>query len=83
VKLSYDPELLRDEPQFQFSNRIHVEFAHLYHWHPMAPEAITLGNNTYTLEQMSFSTKTVAKHGFASFVQAIATQPAGAVSFPF
>jgi prostaglandin-endoperoxide synthase 2 len=83
VKLSYDPELLRDEPQFQFSNRIHVEFAHLYHWHPMAPEAITLGNNTYTLEQMSFSTKTVAKHGFASFVQAIATQPAGAVSFLF
>ena len=80
VKLSYDPELLRDEPQFQFSNRIHVEFAHLYHWHPMAPDSITLDNTSYTLEQMSFSTQTIAKHGLASFVQAIATQPAGAVS---
>jgi prostaglandin-endoperoxide synthase 2 len=80
VKLTYDPELLRDQPQFQFSNRIHVEFAHLYHWHPMAPDSITLDNTSYTLEQMSFSTQTIAKHGLASFVQAIATQPAGAVS---
>lgn len=80
IKLSYDPELLRDQPQFQFSNRIHLEFAHLYHWHPMAPDAITVSNQTYTLEQMSFSTKAVSKHGLGSFVEAIATQPAGAVS---
>ncbi|KAI9553283.1 putative cyclooxygese [Daphnia sinensis] len=80
IKLTYDPELLRDQPAFQFSNRIHVEFAHLYHWHPMAPDAITVDNSTYTLEQMSFSTKAVTKHGLASFVEAIATQPAGALS---
>ena len=81
VKLTYDPEILRESPgSFQFSNRIHVEFNHLYHWHSMAPDALTVANVTYTLEQMHFSTKPVMEHGLSAFVDAIATQPAGAVS---
>lgn len=83
IRLTYDPELLRDQAQFQFSNRIHVEFNHLYHWHPMAPDAITLGNNTYPIDRMSFSTRTIAEHGLDAFIEAMANQPAGAVSVPF
>jgi len=79
IRLTYDPELLRDQ-QFQFSNRIHLEFNHLYHWHPMAPDALQLGNSSYSVERMSFSTRTVAEHGLDAFVEAMVTQPAGAVS---
>ena len=80
VKLTYEPELLRDQ-HFQYSNRIHIEFAHLYHWHPLMPDNLTLNNNTYTMKQLSFKTKPVLEHGFASFVDAMMTQPAGAVSW--
>lgn len=79
VKLKYDPELLRDQ-HFQYSNRIHIEFAHLYHWHPLMPDTLTLNNNTYSMKQLSFKTQPVLEHGFAKFVDAMMTQPAGAVS---
>lgn len=83
IKLTYDPELLRDRQPFQFSNRIHVEFNHLYHWHPMAPDAFQLGNESYPIDRMSFSIRTVMDHGLDAFVQAMASQPAGAVSSLF
>lgn len=46
----------------------------------MAPDALTVANQTYTLEEMSFTTRPVMQHGLGAFVDAIATQPAGAVS---
>lgn len=79
IKLTYDPELLRGQA-FQFSNRIRVEFNHLYHWHPMVPDDLTLNNKTYTIGELSFTVSPVMEHGFATFVKSIATQPAGAVS---
>ena len=82
VKLTYDPDLLRDYPSnFQYSNRIHLEFQQLYHWHPMAPDAIEIENSTYSIQEMTFSLKAVNQHGIEAFVDAIAKQPAGAVSF--
>ena len=81
VKLTYEPELLRDSSHnFQYSNRIHLEFNQLYHWHPMAPDAIEIDNSTYTIQEMSFSLKAVNEHGLEKFVDAISKQPAGAVS---
>lgn len=79
VKLTFDPELLRDQ-NFQFSNRIHIEFNHLYHWHPLMPDQLTLDNTTYTMPEMTFSTRAINEHGFAKFVDAISTQPAGALN---
>ena len=79
VKLTYDPELLRDQ-QVQVSHRIHIEVSHLYHWHPLMPDTMTLDNSTYSIKEMAFSTRTVAEHGFGTFVDAMSTQPAGAVS---
>ena len=61
VKLTYDPELLRGQ-NFQFSNRIHIEFSHLYHWHPLMPDALRLANRTYSMQQLSFNTKPVMEH---------------------
>ena len=84
LKLVYDPELLRGSTHhFQYSSRVHLEFQQLYHWHPMAPDAIVIDNNTYTILDMAFSIKAVEKHGIEAFVHAMTTQPAGAVSLVF
>ena len=81
IKLDYNPELLRDQ-KFQFYNRIHVEFAHLYHWHSLMPDTMTISNTTYTMEQLLYNNKPVYDHGVTAFVNAMTTTPAGAVSLP-
>ena len=84
LKLVYDPVLMRDSSHnFQYANRIHLEFQQVYHWHFMVPDAIVIDNNTYTIPDLSFSVKAVEKHGIEGFVHAMATQPAGAVSLLF
>ena len=84
LKLVYDPVLMRDSSHnFQYANRIHLEFQQVYHWHFMVPDAIVIDNNTYTMPELAFSVKTVEKHGIEAFVHAMATQPAGAVSLLF
>ena len=78
IRLEYKPQLLRDQ-QFQFQNRIHVEFAHLYHWHPLMPDTMTVRNTTYSMDQLMFNNQVVFDHGLTAFVDAMTTTPAGAV----
>nr|KAF6332070.1 prostaglandin-endoperoxide synthase 1 [Pipistrellus kuhlii] len=42
LKLKFDPELLFSS-QFQYQNRIALEFNHLYHWHPLMPDSFVIG----------------------------------------
>lgn len=78
IKLMFDPTLLRGQ-LFQFYNRIHIEFAHLYHWHPLMPNNMTVAGETYTMEELLYNNKPVMKHGLPAFVDAMINTPAGAV----
>ncbi|XP_077824190.1 prostaglandin G/H synthase 1 isoform X7 [Macaca mulatta] len=42
LQLKFDPELLFGV-QFQYRNRIAMEFNHLYHWHPLMPDSFKIG----------------------------------------
>nr|KAF6434259.1 prostaglandin-endoperoxide synthase 1 [Molossus molossus] len=42
LQLKFDPELLFGV-QFQYQNRIAMEFNHLYHWHPLMPDSFKIG----------------------------------------
>ena len=43
VKINYNPEVVHDTTH-QWDNRIHVEFDHLYHWHPLVPDIIKVSH---------------------------------------
>ena len=79
LRLTYEPHLLAGQ-KFQWYNRIHIEFAHLYHWHPLIPNTMTIANQTYSMEQLLYNNQPVYEHGITAFVDAMVNTPAGAVS---
>lgn len=80
LQLKFDPELLFSS-QFQYQNRIALEFNHLYHWHPLMPDSFTVGSQDYSYEQFLFNTTILVNHGVEALVDAFSRQSAGRVSF--
>ncbi|KAL7647573.1 UNVERIFIED_CONTAM: hypothetical protein RMT77_001173 [Armadillidium vulgare] len=79
LKLTFNPELVHGT-EFQFSNRISAEFDQLYHWHPLVPDGIKIQDKYYTIMDMAFSNQAVFSHGLESFIEAMATNRAGALT---
>lgn len=79
LKLTLEPELVHNE-QFQYSNRIRVEFNHLYHWHPLFPDSMNVSSQQYPLKSMLYKVEPVFKHGITSFVDAMVKERAGALT---
>ncbi|KAB7496601.1 Prostaglandin G/H synthase 2 [Armadillidium nasatum] len=79
LKLTFNPELVHGT-EFQFSNRIYAEFDQLYHWHPFVPDGIKIQDKYYTIMDMAFSNQAVFSHGLESFIEAMATNRAGALT---
>ncbi|XP_078685368.1 prostaglandin G/H synthase 2-like [Branchiostoma floridae x Branchiostoma belcheri] len=76
--LFWDPELLFKD-QFQYQNRIFVEFNHLYHWHPLMPDQFHINGSTYGMKDYLFNTDLVFRHGFGNTVDAMSRQIAGQI----
>lgn len=79
LQLKFDPELLF-RAQFQYRNRIAVEFNHLYHWHPLMPNSFNVGSQEYSYEQFLFNTSMLVDYGVEALVDAFSRQRAGRVS---
>lgn len=80
LQLKFDPELLF-RAQFQYRNRIALEFNHLYHWHPLMPDSFQVGSQEYSYEQFLFNTSMLVDYGVEALVDAFSRQRAGRVSF--
>lgn len=80
LQLKFDPELLF-RAQFQYRNRIAIEFNHLYHWHPLMPNSFQVGSQEYSYEQFLFNTSMLVDYGVEALVDAFSRQRAGRVSF--
>ncbi|XP_059513718.1 prostaglandin G/H synthase 1 isoform X2 [Myotis daubentonii] len=78
LQLKFDPELLFSV-QFQYQNRIALEFNHLYHWHPLMPDSFTVGSQDYSYEQFLFNTSILVDHGVEALVDAFSRQSAGRI----
>lgn len=79
LQLKFDPELLFSS-QFQYRNRIALEFNQLYHWHPLMPDSFKVGAQEYSYEQFLFNTSMLMDYGVEALVDAFSRQIAGRVS---
>uniref|UniRef100_A0A2K6DYU4 Prostaglandin G/H synthase 1 n=1 Tax=Macaca nemestrina TaxID=9545 RepID=A0A2K6DYU4_MACNE len=78
LQLKFDPELLFGV-QFQYRNRIAIEFNHLYHWHPLMPDSFKVGSQEYSYEQFLFNTSMLVDYGVEALVDAFSRQSAGRI----
>ncbi|KAF6327958.1 prostaglandin-endoperoxide synthase 1 [Rhinolophus ferrumequinum] len=78
LQLKFDPELLFSS-QFQYRNRIALEFNQLYHWHPLMPDSFKVGAQEYSYEQFLFNTSMLVDYGVEALVDAFSRQIAGRI----
>ncbi|KAM9743145.1 prostaglandin G/H synthase 1 isoform 2-T2 [Menidia menidia] len=78
LKLKFDPSLLFDV-RFQYSNRISLEFCHLYHWHPLMPDSFLIDGDEIPYSQFLYNTSLLIDYGIEKLVDAFSRQPAGQI----
>nr|XP_008122862.1 PREDICTED: prostaglandin G/H synthase 1 [Anolis carolinensis] len=78
LQLKFDPELLFGA-QFQYHNRIAVEFNQLYHWHPLMPDTFRVQGQEYSYEQFIYNTSMLTDYGVGALVEAFSKQRAGQI----
>lgn len=78
MKLKFDPTLLFSE-RFQYSNRIALEFAHLYHWHPLMPDSFHIDGEEIPYSQFFYNTSLLTHYGVEKLVDAFSRQRAGQI----
>lgn len=78
LKLKFDPTLLF-KSQFQYANRISLEFSQLYHWHPLMPDSFLIDGDELSYPQFLFNTSVLTYYGVEKLVDAFSRQVAGQV----
>ncbi|KAM9808154.1 prostaglandin G/H synthase 1-like [Neosynchiropus ocellatus] len=78
LKLKFDPSLLF-KSRFQYSNRIALEFSHLYHWHPLMPDSFHIDGDQIPLSAFYYNTSLLLHYGVEKLVEAFSRQPAGQI----
>uniref|UniRef100_A0A8D3DP58 Prostaglandin G/H synthase 1 n=1 Tax=Scophthalmus maximus TaxID=52904 RepID=A0A8D3DP58_SCOMX len=78
LQLKFDPTLLFNS-QFQYSNRIALEFSQLYHWHPLMPDSFFIDGDELSYPQFLFNTSVLTHYGIEKLVDAFARQVAGQI----
>ncbi|XP_064616364.1 prostaglandin G/H synthase 2-like [Liolophura sinensis] len=79
-QLLFKPDLLFGE-EFQYQNRIAVEFNHLYHWHPLMPDRFNVSGKTYQMKDFMYHSGLVVEHGTHSFTDSLSRQIAGQMTY--
>ena len=78
LQLKFDPTLLFNS-QFQYGNRIALEFSQLYHWHPLMPDTFYINGDELSYTQFLFNTSVLTRYGVDKLVEAFSRQAAGQV----
>ncbi|XP_075435442.1 prostaglandin G/H synthase 1 [Ascaphus truei] len=78
LKLKFDPELLFGV-QFQYRNRIAVEFNQLYHWHSLMPDKFNIMEHEYSYSNFVYNTSVLLDHGVEALVESFSKQIAGKI----
>lgn len=81
LNLKFDPVMLFNT-QFQYGNRISLEFSQLYHWHPLIPDSFLIDGDEVSYEQFIYNTSFLMHYGMDKVVEAFSRQPAGQVMPP-
>uniref|UniRef100_UPI0037E79143 prostaglandin G/H synthase 1 n=1 Tax=Semicossyphus pulcher TaxID=241346 RepID=UPI0037E79143 len=78
LSMKFDPTLLFNT-RFQYSNRIALEFCHLYHWHPLMPDSFLIDGEEIPYSQFIYNTSLLMHYGVEKLVDAFSRQPAGQI----
>eukprot|EP00064_Thunnus_orientalis_P014976 superscaffoldBa00002695_g15024 len=78
LQLKFDPTLLFNS-QFQYGNRIALEFSQLYHWHPLMPDSFLINGDEVSYTQFLFNTSVLTHYGVDTLVDAFSRQVAGQI----
>ncbi|XP_074495163.1 prostaglandin G/H synthase 1-like isoform X2 [Sebastes fasciatus] len=78
LSLKFDPTMLFEE-RFQYSNRIALEFSHLYHWHSLMPDSFLIDGDEIPYSQFLYNTSLFLHYGVEKLVDAFSRQPAGQI----
>ncbi|NXK51358.1 PGH1 synthase, partial [Chauna torquata] len=78
LSLKFDPELLFGR-QFQYRNRIALEFNQLYHWHGLMPDSFVIQGEKYSYEQFLYNTSMLLDYGVEALVESFTKQTAGRI----
>lgn len=77
-KLKFDPTLMFGST-FQYGNRIALEFAQLYHWHPLMPDSFFIDGDEIQYPQFLFNASVLLNHGVDKLIHAFTRQHAGQI----
>ncbi|XP_039274782.2 prostaglandin G/H synthase 2-like [Styela clava] len=77
LQLTYEPNLLHETPMPWSSNRIHVEFNTVYHWHNMMPDYFKIGDKNYSIVETYYNMDPLLDHGMNVFTTSLSNQLAG------
>ena len=80
LKLIYKPDLLFGDG-YDYDNRIHLEFNHMYHWHPFSPDEYNISGTIYPFKDFEYHSEIVVKHGMRNFVESMSRSLAGKVGY--
>ncbi|XP_029469616.1 prostaglandin G/H synthase 1 [Rhinatrema bivittatum] len=78
LKLKFDPEMLFGI-QFQYSNRIAVEFNQLYHWHALMPDTFDIQDQKFSYESFIYNSSMLLDYGVETLVESFTNQHAGQI----
>ncbi|KAM4695994.1 prostaglandin G/H synthase 1 [Rhinophrynus dorsalis] len=78
LKLKFDPELLFGV-QFQYRNRIAVEFNQLYHWHALMPDKFRILDDDFSYSNFLYNTSILTDYGVEALVESFTKQIAGKI----
>lgn len=79
LQLAVEPTLIHNT-RFQFHSRIYLEFTYLFHWHQFNPDILKVAGTNYAIKEMVNRTAPVFKHGFDTFIHALISNRAGALT---
>ena len=80
LKLIYKPDLLFGDG-YDYDNRIHLEFNHMYHWHPFSPDEFNISGTIYSIDEFMYRPEMAVKHGMRDFVDSMSRSLAGKVCY--
>uniref|UniRef100_A0A3B3BU84 Prostaglandin G/H synthase 1 n=1 Tax=Oryzias melastigma TaxID=30732 RepID=A0A3B3BU84_ORYME len=78
LDLKFDPTLLFNS-QFQYGNRISLEFSQLYHWHPLMPDSFHINGDELSYKHFLFNTSILTHYGVEKLVDSFSRQIAGQI----
>jgi prostaglandin-endoperoxide synthase 2 len=74
--LKFHPEINFDTKWYYGSQRIFIEFNHLYRWHSFVPSKLIMDNHTYEFNEYVWNTNIIINNPLTNIITAFSSNPA-------